>query len=154
MLVAALTLALGIGANTTIFSVINATLLRPIPFPDSDRLVVVWATYGKGPDNWNIVSAPNYWDFQRRSHSFAGMAIFDSAGRVYNLSSSGTKQEPEQVSGLRVSANFFSVLGVQPYLGRAFLPEEEALGKDREVVLSYGLWKRRRSTARILPWWA
>jgi putative ABC transport system permease protein len=142
-LVAALTLALGIGANTTIFSVINATLLRPIPFPDSNRLVLVWATYGKGPDNWNIVSAPNYWDFRRRSHSFEGMAIFDSAGRGYNLSASGTKQEPEQVSGLRVSANFFSVLGVQPYLGRAFLPEEEALGKDREVVLSYGLWKRR-----------
>ncbi len=142
-LVAALTLALGIGANTSIFSVINATLLRPIPFPDSDRLVLVWATYGKGPDNWNIVSAPNYWDFRRRSHSFEGMAIFDSGGRGYNLSAAGTKQQPEQVSGLRVSANFFSVLGVQPYLGRVFLSEEEALGKDREVVLSYGLWKRR-----------
>ena len=143
--VAVLTLALGIGANTTIFSVINATLLRPLTFPDPDRLVFVWETFGKGPDDWNIVSAPNYWDFRRQSHSFEGMAIFDSAGRGYNLSAAGAKQEQEaeQVSGLRVSANFFSVLGVQPYLGRTFLPEEEALGRDREVVLSYGLWKRR-----------
>jgi putative ABC transport system permease protein len=141
--VAVLTLALGIGANTTIFSVINATLFKRLPFPDPARLVFVWETFGKGPDNWNIVSAPNYWDFRRQSHSFEGMAIFDSAGRGYNLSATGSKQEPEQVSGLRVSGNFFSVLGVRPYLGRTFLPEEETLGRDREVVLSYGLWKRR-----------
>src|SRR5437667_346798 len=137
------TLALGIGANTTIFSVINSTLLRPLPFPAPDRLVLVWETFGKGPDNWNIVSAPNVWDFERQSHSFEGMAIFDSAGRGYNLSASGTKQEPEPVSGLRVSAGFFSVLSVRPFLGRTFLPEEETLGKDHEVMLSYGLWKRR-----------
>ena len=142
-LVAMLTLALGIGANTTIFSVIDNTLLKPLPFPDADRLVLVWETFGKGPDNWNIVSAPNFWDFQRQSRSFETMAIFDSAGRGYNLSAAGNAQEAEQVSGLRVSAGFFSVLGAKPLLGRTFLPGEESLGKDHEVVLSYGLWKTR-----------
>jgi putative ABC transport system permease protein len=142
-LVAILTLALGIGANTTIFSVINNTLLKPLPFPDADRLMLVFETFGKGPDNWNIVSAPNFWDFQRQSHSFENMAIFDSAGRGYNLSATGTAQGAEQVSGLRVSAGFFSVLGAKPFLGRTFLPSEEILGNDREVVLSYGLWKQR-----------
>ncbi|HEV3278768.1 MAG TPA: ABC transporter permease [Terriglobia bacterium] len=142
-IVAMLTLALGIGANTTIFSVINATLLKPVPFPDPDRLVLVFETSGKGPDNYNIVSAPNYWDFKRENHVFEDIAIFDSGGRGYNLSATGTKQEPEQVSGLRVSASFFPLLGVKPFLGRTFAPEEETLGRDREVVLSYGLWKRR-----------
>jgi len=66
-IVAVLTLALGIGANTTIFSVINASPLKPLAFPDPDRLVPVWETFGKGPDNENIVSAPNFWDFQRQS---------------------------------------------------------------------------------------
>jgi putative ABC transport system permease protein len=142
-LVAMLTLALGIGANTTIFSVMNNTLLKPLPFPAADRLLLVWETFGKGSDNWNIVSAPNFWDFQRQSRSFESMAIFDSAGRGYNLSATGGRQEAEQVSGLRVSAGFFSVLGAKPFLGRTFLPEEETLGRDREVVLSYGLWKTR-----------
>jgi putative ABC transport system permease protein len=142
-IVAMLTLALGIGANTTIFSVINDTLLKPLPFPDSDRLTLVWETFGKGPDNRNIVSAPNFWDFQRQSSSFESMAIFDSAGQGYNLSATGNAQEAEQVSGLRVSAGFFSVLGAKPLFGRTFLPEEETLGKDHEVVLSYGLWKDR-----------
>jgi putative ABC transport system permease protein len=140
--VAVLTLALGIGANTTIFSVINATLLKPLPFPHPDRLVLVWETSGKGHDSWNAVSAPNFWDFEHQGKSFEGLAIFD-AGRGYNLSPTGTKQEAEQVPGLRVSVGFFSVLGVKPFLGRTFLPEEETLGKDHEVVLSYGLWKRR-----------
>ena len=89
-LLAMLTLALGIGANTTIFSVINNTLLKPLPFPNPDRLVLVWETFGKGPDNWNIVSAPNFWDFERQSRSFETMAIFDSAGRGYNLSATAT----------------------------------------------------------------
>ncbi|HMD96752.1 MAG TPA: ABC transporter permease [Terriglobia bacterium] len=142
-LIAVVTLALGIGANTTIFSVINTTLLKPIPFPHPEGLVLVWQTYGKGPDNWNIVSGPNFWDFQRQSRSFESMAIFDSAGRGYNLSATGDKQEAEQVSGLRVSSGFFDVLGVKPLLGRTFLPEEETLGRDRVVVLSYGLWMRR-----------
>ncbi|HTQ54578.1 MAG TPA: ABC transporter permease [Bryobacteraceae bacterium] len=142
-LVAMLTLALGIGANTTVFSVMDHTLLKPVSFPGADRLVLVWETFGKGPDNWNIVSAPNFWDFRRQSHSFENMAIFDSAGRGYNLAATGTRQEAEQVSGLRVSAGFFPVLGVQPLVGRTFLPEEETLGRDHVVVLSYGLWKRR-----------
>ena len=141
--VAILTLALGIGANTTIFSIINETLLKPLPFPNSSRLVLVWETFGKGPENWNILSAPNFWDFQRQSRSFESMAIFDSAGRGYNLAAGGDKQEAEQVSGLRVTAGFFTVLGVKPLLGRTFFPEEETLGKDQEVVLSYGLWKSR-----------
>ena len=136
-----LTLALGVGANTTIFSVINATILKPLAFPDSGRLVLVWETFGKGPNNENIISAPNYWDFKSQTNCFEGIAIFDSSGRGYNLSAAGG--EPEQVSGLRVSASFFPVLGVKPMLGRAFLPEEEMPGKDREVILSYGLWKRR-----------
>ena len=107
--------------------------------------MLVWETFGKGngPNNWNIVSAPNFWDFQRQAHSFESMAIFDSAGRGYNLSATGNKQEAEQVSGLRVSSGFFSVLGIKPLLGRTFLPEEETLGKDHEVVLSYGLWETR-----------
>jgi putative ABC transport system permease protein len=140
--VAVLTLALGIGANTTVFSVMNATLLEPLPFPQPDRLMLVWETSGRGHDNWNAASAPNFWDFERRSSSFERMAISD-AGRGYNLSPTGGKEVAEQVPGLRVSAGFFSVLGVEPFLGRTFLPEEETLGKDHEVVLSYGLWKRR-----------
>ena len=149
-LVAVLTLALGIGANTTIFSVMNATILKPLSFLDPDRLMLVWQTFGKAPDDYNIVSAPNYWDFQRQNHVFEGMALFDSAGRGYNLSASGASREPEQVSGLRVSASFFSVLGIQPFLGRTFLPEEEVGGKDHEVVLSYGLWQRRYGADRAL----
>src|SRR5260370_26336164 len=136
-IVVLLTLALGIGANTTIFSVISGTLLKPVAFPDPDRMVLVWETFGKGPNNWNIVSAPNFWDFQRQAHSFESMAIFDSAGRGYNRSAAGNAQEAEQVSGLRVSAGFFSVLGVKPFLGLTFLSGEETQGKDHEAVLCY-----------------
>jgi putative ABC transport system permease protein len=138
---AVLTLALGVGANTTIFSVINATILKPLPFPDSDRLVLLWKTFGKAPGNENLMSAPDFWDLKNQTHSFERVAIFDSSGRGYNLSARGA--EPEQVSGLRVSADFFSVLGAKPMVGRSFLTEEELPGKDHEVILSYSLWKRR-----------
>jgi putative ABC transport system permease protein len=104
--------------------------------------VLIWQTSGQGHDNWSAVSAPNSWDFERQSRSFEGISIFD-AGRGCNLSPTGTKQQAEQVSGLRVSAGFFSVLGVKPSLGRTFVAEEETLGKNHEVILSYGLWKRR-----------
>ncbi|MGB6482610.1 MAG: ABC transporter permease [Candidatus Acidiferrales bacterium] len=138
--IAILTLALGIGANTAIFSVINATLLKPLPYAGADRLVLVWQTYGDGPDNINIVSAPNILDIEKQSGVFESLAIFDSAGRGYNLSEGS---EPERVSGVRVTAKFFDVLGAKPLLGRTVLPEEETAGKDHEVILSYRLWKRR-----------
>ncbi|HKF53227.1 MAG TPA: ABC transporter permease [Candidatus Acidoferrales bacterium] len=141
--VAILTLALGIGANTAIFSVINATLLKPLPYPDIARLVFVWQTYGgNGPDNINIVSALNMIDVQKQNSVVESMAWFDSAGKGYNLS---VDDVPERVSGVRVTAPFFHVLGVKPLLGRTFLPEEETAGRDREVVLSYPLWQRRFS---------
>jgi predicted permease len=139
-LAAVLTLALGIGANTTMFSVLNATLLQSLPYPDSDRLATLWRTSFADPESLSIVSAPNFRDWRERSRTFDSMAIFDSAGRGYNLTGQG---EPEQVPGLRVTASFFTVLGVPPFLGRTFSQEEEQPGADRVVVLSYGLWKRR-----------
>ncbi|HWZ75000.1 MAG TPA: ABC transporter permease [Candidatus Sulfotelmatobacter sp.] len=148
--VAVLTLALGMAANTVIFTVTNATILKKLPFPDADRLVLVWETFGRNSNNFNIVSAPNYWDIAKQNHVFENIAIFDSAGRGYNLAPRGENREPEQVSGLRVSSTFFDVLGVQPFLGRNFRPEEEELGKSRVVILSYGLWKRRYAADRSL----
>jgi len=148
--VAVLTLALGVAANTVIFTVMNVTILKKLPFPDPDRLVLVWETFGRSPDNFNIISAPNYWDFSRQNHVFENIAICDSAGRGYNLGPAGDSREPEQVSGLRVSSTFFPVLGVHPFLGRNFLPEEEELGKARVVILSYGLWTRRYGADRAL----
>ena len=123
--VAVLTLSLGIGANTTMFSVVNATLLQPLPYPDPDRLVTVWKGRFDNPRTLSILSMPNYRDWRAQNHVFQELAIFDSAGRGYNLTSGG---EPEQVSGLRVTAGFFSVLGVSPMLGRTFLPDEEEPG--------------------------
>ncbi len=148
--VAVLTLALGVAANTVIFTVMKATILKSLPFSNSDRLVFVWETFGRNNGALNIISAPNYWDFAQRNHVFEDIAIFDSAGRGYNLAPTGESREPEQVSGLRVSSSFFSVLGVQPFLGRNFLPEEEELGKAHVVILSYGLWKRRYGADRML----
>jgi len=138
--VAVLTLALGIGANTTMFSVVNSTVLRELPFADPDRLVGVWQSPVSDPRNLNIVSLPNYRDWLQRSRSFAHLALFDSAGRGYNLSGGS---EPEQVAGVRVTASFFDVLGVRPALGRTFSRDEERPGRDRVVVLSHGLWTRR-----------
>ncbi len=139
-LVAIITLALGIGANTTIFSVINSLLLKPIPFPEADRLALVWQSQANDPKDRNIVSAPNFWDWQRQNDVFEKMAILDSAGKGYNLSGGG---EPERVSGVRISAGFFDVLGVKPRLGRTFTPEEEQPGKHQVVILSDGLWRSR-----------
>jgi predicted permease len=139
-LVAIVTLALGIGANTTIFSVINSLLLKPIPFPDAERLVLVWESRTNDPKIRSIVSAPNFWDWRRQNDVFENIAIFDSAGKGYNLAGDG---EPERVSGVRVSAGFFDVLGVKPRLGRTFLLEEETAGKHQVVVMSYGLWRSR-----------
>lgn len=139
-LVAASTLALGIGANTMIFSLAQLLFLAPLPYPEPRRLVNVWTSYVAQPGSQNIISAPNFLDWQAQNTVFASMALFDSAGKGYSLA--GTK-DPERVLGLRVSASLFPTLGVRPMLGRTFTLEEEALGKHRVVVLSYGLWQRR-----------
>ncbi len=139
-LLAVITLSLGIGANTTIFSMINSLLLKPIPFPEAERLVLLWEAQANDPRDRNIVSAPNFQDWQRQNDVFANMAIFDSAGKGYNLAGSG---EPERVSGVRVSASFFDVLAVKPRLGRTFIADDETPGKHQVIVLSDGLWHSR-----------
>ncbi len=138
-LVAVVTLALGIGINTALFSAINTLLLKPLPYPAPDRLAALFEADAKDLNSKNDVSAPNFLDWRRLNRSFEGLALFNLS--EYDLSSSG--QTAERVSGSRVSAGFFRVLGVQPFLGRGFLPEEEQGGRDREVVIDYDLWTRR-----------
>ena len=136
--IALVTLALGIGANTAIFSVVNAVLLRPLPFKDPDQLMVVWedATFAGFPRN---TPAPaNYVDWKTQNQTFADMAA--SAERSFNITGDG---EPERVTAHAVNANFFPLFGVQPLLGRGFLPEEDRPGGNKVVVLSYSLWQSR-----------
>ncbi|HEU4873605.1 MAG TPA: ABC transporter permease, partial [Pyrinomonadaceae bacterium] len=141
--IALITLALGIGANTAIFSVVNAVLLRPLPFQDPEQLVIVWedATFAGFPRN---TPAPaNYVDWKNQNQSFADMAA--SHETSFNLTGDG---EPERVSAYSVTANFFPLLGVQPLLGRSFLSEEDRPGASKVAVLSYSLWQSRYGADR------
>lgn len=136
--IAVLTLALGIGANTAMFSVLNAVLLRPLPYPHHERIVQIWATNpGRGLTR-APVSLADFLDWREQNQSFERL----TAARFwfYTVGRQGT---PEQLHGMRVSPDFFSVLGVQPVLGRTFRPEEEQPGRDRVVILTHGLWQRR-----------
>ncbi len=131
-------LALGIGANAAIFSLAEAFLLHPVPFENADRYVaLVYARPGQSFDI-NSVAPATYFEWQNQAHFFEKMGAYE--WDALNLASDG---QPEKVQGFRVSANFFSLLGVHPKLGRTFLPEEERIGKDQEIMLSYGLWERR-----------
>jgi len=136
---AVLMLALGIGANTAIFSVVNAVLLRPLPFKDSDRLVRIWHTPPAksfpGMDKFSV-SAANYIDWKRDNHVFDDMAIYSYRG----LTLTGIAQ-PQQVDAISVSAGFFETLGVPPMLGRVFSPEEDQPGRTNVVVLSHLFWQ-------------
>jgi len=136
--VALLTLALGIGANTAIFSFINGTLLRTFPFPHPRRLVLLWSVNPARGWHQNIVSPGDFAVWRTQSRSFEGLAAFDDWGA--NLSGAGT---PVIVPGLRVTANLFRVLGVQPALGRVFFPADGKPGAPHVVILSHGLWKSR-----------
>jgi putative ABC transport system permease protein len=136
--VAVLALALGIGANTAIFSVVKAVLLSPLPYPEAERLVWIWETNEVNNILQEPASLPNYDDWSKQSRSFEGVAAFDNVPLA--LTGEG---EPERIEGAAVSANFFPVLGVEPTLGRGFLAEENTPGKNRVVVLSRGLWQRR-----------
>jgi predicted permease len=133
-LVAVLTLALGIGANTAIFSVVNAVLLRPLPFKNSSQLVVMRETY-KLVGNVSV-SYPNFLDWRQQAHSFSAMAAVQARG--FNLS--GVAQ-PENIGGYAVSPNLLALLGVHPVLGRDFLPSEENQGTAPVILLSYQLWQ-------------
>src|SRR5438552_12697899 len=137
--VAVFTLALGIGANTAIFSVVNAVLLRPLPFKEPERLVTVWERNPKQGHDRNVAAPANYLDWKAQSQSFEQLAMFAEA-HVYNLT--GT-DEPARVNGFAVTANLFHTLGVNPAIGRDFSVEEETQGRDRVAILSHGLWQRR-----------
>ncbi len=134
--VAVLTLALGIGANTALFSVINGVLLNPLPYGQPNQLV---ALYSKTPEfDESSISYPNFLDWVRDNHSFSALAAFRSDN--FNLTGTG---EPERVAADMVSADFFSLLGVKPALGRTFLAEEDQVGARPVVLISGGFWKRK-----------
>jgi putative ABC transport system permease protein len=139
--VVVLTLALGIGANAAIFSVVNAVLLRPLPYPDPHRLVFLFGTPTDG-DSAKVgasTSFPDYADFRQRSKSFSQLAAMS----VSETTVTGKSFEPAIVSGSPVTATLFPMLGVSPALGRNFLPEEDVAGAQRVVIVSDDFWKRR-----------
>ena len=134
--IAILTLALGIGANTALFSVVNGVLLNPLPFPEPERLVAV---YAKSPTfEESSITYPNFLDWQKDNHSFAALGAFRSDD--FNLTGAG---EPERLHVHMISAEFFPAYGIQPVLGRNFRPEEDQPGAGPVVILSEGLWKRK-----------
>src|SRR3989454_7542462 len=129
-------LALGIGANTAIFSVVNAALLRPLPYVDPDKLVRL------SEDRPNVpqmsISYPNFLDWREQNKVFSGIAALQF--RSLNLTG---KDEPERLAARAVSAELFDVLGVKPALGRSFAPEEDRPGANPVCIMSHGLWERR-----------
>ena len=135
-LIAILTLALGIGANSAIFSVVNGVLLNPLPFPQPEQLVSLFTEMPNFKDG--SISYPNFEDWRRMNRSFSAMAVYRSAG--FNLSGHG---EPDRLHGEMISAGFFETLGVNPFLGRTFSPEEDQLGANPTVMITEGLWKRK-----------
>ncbi len=136
--VAIIALALGIGANTAIFSVVNAVLLRPLPYPEPDGLMIVRETnLSRGLTDAGI-SLPDFREWRNRNHTFEKMAAFSTGN--YNISGN---EEAERVVGTVVSADLLPLLGVRPAQGRAFLQDEEQFGKHRVVIVSDGLWQRR-----------
>ena len=136
--VAVLTLALGVGGTTAVFSVVNAVLLRPLPYPQSESLVQIWST-NPNANRWGTWTAyPRFVDWRRESKSFDEMAT----ARTWVLNLAGG-DHPESLFGVVTSSRLFQVLRVQPMLGRAFLPEEDQPGHDHVMILSYGLWQRR-----------
>jgi putative ABC transport system permease protein len=134
-IIAALTLALGIGANTAIFSAVNAVLLKPLPFPESEQLVDLSETFK--PNGFGSVSVPNYEDWKNQNTVFAGISAYSFTS--FNLEGGDT---PQRVPGIRVSANYFDVLGIKPALGRAFISGEDVAGHERVVVIGDDLWRR------------
>ena len=137
-LVAVVTLALGIGVNSAIFSVVNAIVLRPLPYADSEKLMVVWGNLHKTGLEEIEISALEFRDFREQCQAFEQIAAYSTDG--FNLTGA---DQPERLRGAAISANLFSTLGLQPRLGRDFLADEDKAGNDDRVILSYALWQRR-----------
>lgn len=135
---AILTLALGIGANTAIFSVVNTVLLRPLPYKQADRLLTVWGNNRARGFDTDQVSPLDFADWRSQNHVFEAMAA--STDTQYTLTG---EEEPELITAYSFSADYFHVLGTATLLGRTFLPEEEELGKNHVAVLSYSFWQKR-----------
>jgi predicted permease len=143
--VAILTLGLGIGATTTIFTIVHGVLLRPLPgYREPERIANMWVDFGVGAQSLPVMSPGDFRDYQQRSRSFESLAA-GSGGLVIGATGALTDPggPPERVELSPVSANFFPLLGVDPIHGRHFTAEEEAVGGPRVVILSYGLWARR-----------
>src|SRR5438093_13022918 len=139
--VAVLTLALGIGANTAIFSVVNCVLIRPLPFPAADRLIMIQGIHqreDRTEQRFNSVFDPDFKQWTEQNHVFEQMAAYGSGEAT--LLSGG---EPRRIRSAEVTVDFFALLGVKPLLGRTFLSEEHAAGGPRAVLLSEGLWRHR-----------
>jgi putative ABC transport system permease protein len=134
--VAILTLALGIGACTAIFSVVNTVLLRPLDYPEPSRIVIIRETQLPQFPEFSV-SPPNYLDWEKQTRSYEYLAAYSGAG--VNLTGEG---EPQRLIGVKATAHYFDVYGVKPVVGRMFLPEEDAPGKNHVVVLSYPFWQR------------
>jgi putative ABC transport system permease protein len=137
-LIAIITLALGIGANTAIFSVINTVLLNPLPYAEPERLAMVWTKLEKIGLKQNWVSEPEVLDFRQQAKLFEGFGVINNGS--FSLTGSG---EPEQLNGAQISTNLFSLLGVKMQIGRDFDADEERPGAIRVAILSHGLWQRR-----------
>jgi len=137
--IAVLTLALGIGANTIMFSLVYGVVLRPLPFNDAGRLYTLWERNAKLGYEQNPPAAGNFRDWREHNRAFQGMAAFD-ASQAFNLAGDSS---PERVDGTAVSPGLFELLGIAPVLGRTFSPQEDQLGQNRVVLLGYAFWHRR-----------
>lgn len=137
-LIAVLTLAVGIGANTSIFSAIHSLLLKPLPFPEIDRVVAIWDKLPSEGVDHNEVTFANYLDWQAQNQSFEHLALH----RWWSANLAGI-DPPERIQGFLVTANFLDVTGMKPILGRNFSPEENQPGKDAVAIITHSLWQRR-----------
>ena len=137
-LIAVITLALGIGANSAIFSAINALLLKPLPFPDLDRVVAIWDKVPARGVVHNEVAMANYLDWRAQNQSFEQLALY----RWWSTNLTGV-EPPERIQGFLVTANFLDAVGMKPIMGRNFSEEENQPGKDAVAIITHSLWQRR-----------
>src|SRR6202451_184467 len=136
--VAVLTLALAIGANTALFSVINGVLLNPLPYPHPEQLVTLHES--KPNFNTGSISYPNFLDWQKENHTLSSMAV--SRSYSFSLTNLG---EAEQIQGQFVTSDFFPILGVKPVMGRSFVHSDDQIGAAPVAMISAGFWKRKRA---------